>query len=732
MNEQKRHIETVLSAMLAARKCVQLYPSGNPTITQALNMLHQRLAEWFEGRYAPEPEGAPSPDFHITVERDLFQIAGDAYSPDNATVRRFAAEIYRLGVKALRISEGVSLEELHTALRVLGQTADILEADGGLLAIFARLGMEHVHVEAAEVFRISRDIESGTEADMVDYLTQREQTHHGTSGPASASLIADFFLELAEGSQEVEASLRNTLSSPEKAAALLSHIDQREHETAGDAAQSCKAVRQTLAHIRNAMNGFSSDVRTRYLQNLADAMMNVSSSSGERSASTLLAPGIGHGEIEDELLSLCDESFMTETLAEQVVVHDGTADTVSNFLRDYVADPELGERVKKAVARRIASEGDAHLDAIAKALEGEAVTPAESASNRTSRDKVCEQRERICQALHITTDQIQALANRAENETEHQCDAYVARMALRLFEDVPADVVTPGLLDTMAAGIAAIWKSGDYRGVREMLVASRGTKAALVDGVRPLLANPVYMDELVEALRASETGGREDIIALLRQIGSPSVKTLFERLVSEKNRSMRLFIIGILSEFGEDIVPFLTTQVASRPWYVLRNVTLLLGKSRSESAVPVLEQIITHSDKRVRLEVLEALALIKGPRAEDILVKSLKDASPTVAGAAAQWLGKCGAERAVASLVELLAAGRDRLYKEPSVAQGVLAALGLLGGCEHCTVIESFRPPWWLRLGKKRRELDKACSEAITQIERRTAPQTQGADRAYV
>lgn len=144
MNEQRRQIEAILSAMLSARKCVQLYPSGNPTISQALGVLSERLNAFLKSLEKSDAKPAGAPDvqqppastgpgvgFLMVVDRDTLQIDGGSYGQDNPSVRRFASEIYRLGVKTLRIVSGVTADELQALLALISRPLDIIESGGG-------------------------------------------------------------------------------------------------------------------------------------------------------------------------------------------------------------------------------------------------------------------------------------------------------------------------------------------------------------------------------------------------------------------------------------------------------------------------------------------------------------------------------------------------------------------------------------------------------------------------
>lgn len=595
---------------------------------------------------------------------------------------------------------------------------------------------------------------------MLQYLLQRESEYQmaaeeeadwggpypdgaGLGGAYSPSSVADFFLQVADGAYDVEESLLNTLRDPEKLAATLSHIGKREKTHPKDtreARESTEAMRQTLRYISNAVAGYPNEVRAKYLDNIAKAITALNADAPDDIASELLAPGVGHGEVEDEVLSCLGETTMVNVITSHVVFHEGTSNTLSNFLDEFLGDPERGERIKRAIAANLSRISDERVQSIAKILDGELAVSAELGHpGGQGRNRIYEQREVFAQVLTISPDEMVDLAKLVETETVQNGDLHAAELALCLFADAPPDTLTPTIVDMVAAGISVAWERGDYTGVTQMLdkcVHMSAHDQGIVDHILESVVAPAHVDQLVEALRAAERNkaASSQILALLKRLGDYGVKTLFERLVVEKNRTMRLFIVGLLGEFGDAIIPYLTSQIGHRPWFVLRNVALLLGKTRSASALNALEQIVAHSDKRVRTEVLEAVAMIKTPRSEEIIVRSLADPDPAVAESAAEWLGKMGAGGAVSVLTSMLDV--NRLRHKPDLALGILKTVALLGGQAEIDAIESFKPSWWLRLSKDGRKLNAVCTECIQQIQQRlkaaeTDLEKQGAGAAH-
>jgi len=118
------------------------------------------------------------------------------------------------------------------------------------------------------------------------------------------------------------------------------------------------------------------------------------------------------------------------------------------------------------------------------------------------------------------------------------------------------------------------------------------------------------------------------------------------------------------------VAPYLT----DRPWYLLRNLAIALGKTGQANAVPGLLRILNHEDHRVRTEALRSILRIQGREAVPTLIRMLGDPHERVRHAAAGLARAVDSDGLDALLVAELES--DRLSAE--AACGIVELLGSL------------------------------------------------------
>jgi HEAT repeat protein len=163
---------------------------------------------------------------------------------------------------------------------------------------------------------------------------------------------------------------------------------------------------------------------------------------------------------------------------------------------------------------------------------------------------------------------------------------------------------------------------------------------------------------------------RNALLALLRRAGAAGANAVITQLMaSEQVESRRAYFDAVVElQAG---VPLLIDMLRHPQWYVVRNCALLLGEMRATDAVPMLGQMLSHEDHRVRIAVSTALAQIDTPAARSSLQQALRDESSEVRRRALRgFSGELGGASS-AALVRALDKEED-----PEVQVEILAAMG--------------------------------------------------------
>ena len=188
----------------------------------------------------------------------------------------------------------------------------------------------------------------------------------------------------------------------------------------------------------------------------------------------------------------------------------------------------------------------------------------------------------------------------------------------------------------------------------------------------------------------------DDLIFLLVSLGDAAVPPLLERLAEEETLSARRKVMGTLSRLGPVALPHLVAGLKDSPWYMVRNLVLVLGTIGLPEAVPPLRPVLAYPDPRVRKEVVKALTRIGTAAAADALLQRLGDPDPGVRQSVIAALGTLKVTRAIEPLAEV-ARQFSVFAKEADTQKAAIMALGSIGDPQVIPVlVELLRRRTWL------------------------------------
>jgi hypothetical protein len=87
--------------------------------------------------------------------------------------------------------------------------------------------------------------------------------------------------------------------------------------------------------------------------------------------------------------------------------------------------------------------------------------------------------------------------------------------------------------------------------------------------------------------------------------------TALKGLAEEKKISTRHFLVGLLSCFSSAATPTYVTKARTSPWYVTRNLAIVLGQQGFPQALPTLQALSNHQHPKVVKEALKALKRVR-------------------------------------------------------------------------------------------------------------------------
>jgi len=243
-----------------------------------------------------------------------------------------------------------------------------------------------------------------------------------------------------------------------------------------------------------------------------------------------------------------------------------------------------------------------------------------------------------------------------------------------------------------------------------MLLKSEGLSDWQVEIIRKLIvgAGEEERIEQIGRILDHEDGIRlavadstlQDVSSYLELLHRNSIKPLIKLLGELKKSKTRRVIYDALSEIGKNAVEMFTPYLDDPRWYLVRNITHILGRIGKEEAFPHIQKAFQHEEFRVRREAVQALGLIGGPEATGLLVKALADGDARIRAMAAISLGKAGGKAGLSPLLEVVQS-KEFPKKEPAEIKAFFDAIGMMGSNEAIPVLQQvFEKKSWFGRGK--------------------------------
>jgi len=222
-----------------------------------------------------------------------------------------------------------------------------------------------------------------------------------------------------------------------------------------------------------------------------------------------------------------------------------------------------------------------------------------------------------------------------------------------------------------------------------------------VEIIRQLIENAgdaTRIERIGRVLEKEEGIRLQDVSGYLVLLQRNSIKPLIKLLGELKNSKTRRVLCDALSEIGKNAIELIIPFMEDRRWYLVRNITYILGRIGQEQAIPYVQKALGHEDIRVRREAIQALGIIGGQKAVGLLVKALTDDDVRIRSMAALNLGKIGKTAGLIPLLEVVQS-KEFYRKEAAEVKAFFEAIGMIGSNEAISVLQQLleRKSWFGR-----------------------------------
>jgi hypothetical protein len=138
-----------------------------------------------------------------------------------------------------------------------------------------------------------------------------------------------------------------------------------------------------------------------------------------------------------------------------------------------------------------------------------------------------------------------------------------------------------------------------------------------VDRTLPRLldANPYFVRDLFQkglsVLAKASFAERQALIHFAMNHEKCLLDTALKALIEEKKISTRYFLVNLLSCFSNAATPTFVSKSRTGPWYVTRNLAIVLGQQGFPQVLPHLRSLSNHTHPKVKREALKALKKVQ-------------------------------------------------------------------------------------------------------------------------
>ncbi len=183
--------------------------------------------------------------------------------------------------------------------------------------------------------------------------------------------------------------------------------------------------------------------------------------------------------------------------------------------------------------------------------------------------------------------------------------------------------------------------------------------------------SPKFLPSLLSFLW--ETGVYPEVRAAIIKIGKEAVSELLYTLREADDYSLRMKIIDILKNIGEDGLETLLKHIDAPEWYLRRNILTVISEIGTAEVCPRLEVLINDPDDRIRLELVRTfiklnyetgLKLLLRDSAIEVRAEALRGLRKTISNQEVIELVSSFKEKSDAFNTELLRIIGERRLKE--------------------------------------------------------------------
>ncbi len=236
------------------------------------------------------------------------------------------------------------------------------------------------------------------------------------------------------------------------------------------------------------------------------------------------------------------------------------------------------------------------------------------------------------------------------------------------------------------------------------------------------LASETNINVLLKEHRTNENNKNIKAGQILAEFGDIIVNKLLDTIRDSSDSKERVRTIHLVEEIGDKAIPVIKGRIDNNvPWYFLRNLAYILGRIGNEDSIDMLQPLVLHNDKRVRMEAFKSIIQKGGNKKGPLLLSILPRADYEFRMKIIEMLGKIRSVEAVPELMMMLK-DKSSMSKENQISlqENICNALGAIGSTKAIPLLSEITDSKsFLGISSYPIEVKYAAKRALASIQRK-------------
>jgi HEAT repeat protein len=548
-----------------SRRNVSIYPRDHPSVEKSLSRAFNFLQKLFEIR----------PEITLAVAKETLIIDDYYLDRKNPVYREFALNLSRMNIAYVTFVTGLTKDELYEFHKLISEKPSDTSVEA-VKELFQERNM--VHIRAGFIDYGAFSFEEGKfSKETTKGLLWERYVYGLLEGTLQGDEISS---EVSEIPPEVLAQLINKESIGDLKEETYDRVITTYMKRSSEAAFSSEDMKRLMDFI----NGLKPELKKQFL---SSAVRTVSK---DMDSAYKALGGISADEVIDLLNAINDQKVaMPESLKNLLdrlskLPQDGT-DSLSLdgslIVDDIFISPDIVNLFSGNFESFVSGAYQKEIQKIL-AFRGSAAAPAElTEAKREFNDDYIEK-----DFNHIV---LELLASEGLSEDDY-----------KFFLDILKEQIDQFIWTGQYGQILRAFKA------LESNVAEHRF-AELSSGQLVYYHSPEFVSKLVDSFRMLGRQMREDAWLLCEYYSERIIPVLIDALIDETSQTTRRFLMGLLLQFGEKILPESIKRLGDSRWFVKRNMLYLLGECHSKDALPHVRPYCRHENRKVSFEAIKCL-----------------------------------------------------------------------------------------------------------------------------